>query len=1158
MSKIEAALNNCRALRIEKACLDDTVNNGSSTDEKSALIRFWPCNGLPANYCYDQLCKSWNFKIDNDPGVKIWSALQPSEFSECKRCQVEWQLTSLSFGNFIDKQTCEEVAILKSPPMRFLLRFVNKKSLELEVHERNYSRTVLFDYSFLLDFALIDWKEENVAKLFLPYSSVPSLVVKDDQREYLNLSYRAGLNGLDAKLLQYFSENSVIIFHINLDMNKKPYAGKSLPIMLRNLFHYSGLFPRSVFDTSVYIEPVSSQSLKDLWSKVVKNPDLQLLLWELSVIRTQKNCNAPNTYIKQFLEMSLHLRDTTVLMNKLRSHFFRKPLSSYWIDFASLISSIKEEITDTFIEDKSFSLVTKVRQVTITPTTNIYDPVVNDHKSRLFRNYRKFKFTVVKFRDENLQNLKGVNSFKFVHSILQKGLLLNGEKYHFLITSNSGLRNHNAIFVACDNVNVAAQIRAEIVLNQKEFHSVSLYLSSLCLFCSSDQPTVQVLPENIETVPDIKSVSGDLLTDGAGFLRLSFAMKMSHQLHLNSVPSAFQIRLAGVKEGTKILIRPSMVKFKNNDFTLGVVDYSRFLPVHLNREVITLLESINPSVCHSLHEMLEEALSKEAKSLVQLDMFVKKLKSLPNDWNIDEISKTFNIIGEDFWSEIVRRLFVFGLKNIRNKTKIPVENAAFLFGVADPFQILDDNEVFLQIEKDDCSEPIIIFGEVLIYRNPCLHPGDIRVVQAVNKSEFQMYKNVLILPAKPTCKYSLSAACSGGDLDGDRFSVIWDSRLVPPKSSLVPPFNYAKLKSKMPSCTMPWSLDNLCHFFIKCLSSDMLGQIANLHLALCDQLDKGACDPIAMKLAEAQAYAVDFPKTGILPEVPTDAWYITSTNGYPDFMEKSEKISYISKKIIGQLYHSTLAFDLEASTGSRCDLDLDLIIPGHEDFLMSAKKDYELYSLSLKNIMYQCGFQDEYNLIIGHDPFAVAAQSFPRQKSSLAQKAMDDLKGTFKAKFYDGISTDSDIKAKASAWYKVSYTRAKCGSETFLSFAWLVPDVLCEIKKSKMLPENGFNYEKLLFKEIGASARSYFFENFSVLKQVTAQKTNTGEMIVQLTKDKSLVFLSDAKIHGSIATYTCDSESDINISLLLSRQEASDWRLILNLFLLVKVRDVQL
>ena len=56
-----------------------------------------------------------------------------------------------------------------------------------------------------------------------------------------------------------------------------------------------------------------------------------------------------------------------------------------------------------------------------------------------------------------------------------------------------------------------------------------------------------------------------------------------------------------------------------------------------------------------------------------------------------------------------------------------------------------------------------------------------------------------------------------------------------------------------------------------------------------------------MRLAKAEAYAVDFIKTGILPEVPADLWYITSTNSYPDFIEK-KILKKISKKIIGQLY----------------------------------------------------------------------------------------------------------------------------------------------------------------------------------------------------------------------------------------------------------------
>ena len=49
------------------------------------------------------------------------------------------------------------------------------------------------------------------------------------------------------------------------------------------------------------------------------------------------------------------------------------------------------------------------------------------------------------------------------------------------------------------------------------------------------------------------------------------------------------------------------------------------------------------------------------------------------------------------------------------------------------------------------------------------------------------------------------------------------------------------------------------------------GKVANLHLALCDQLPKGACDDLAKELAKSQSQAVDFPKTGIVPSIPTDA-----------------------------------------------------------------------------------------------------------------------------------------------------------------------------------------------------------------------------------------------------------------------------------------------
>lgn len=58
----------------------------------------------------------------------------------------------------------------------------------------------------------------------------------------------------------------------------------------------------------------------------------------------------------------------------------------------------------------------------------------------------------------------------------------------------------------------------------------------------------------------------------------------------------------------------------------------------------------------------------------------------------------------------------------------------------------------------------ILEGPLLIFRNPCLHPGDLRLVEAVRIPELESYTNVILFPATKTCKSSLADECSGGDL----------------------------------------------------------------------------------------------------------------------------------------------------------------------------------------------------------------------------------------------------------------------------------------------------------------------------------------------------------------------------------------------------------
>jgi len=180
------------------------------------------------------------------------------------------------------------------------------------------------------------------------------------------------------------------------------------------------------------------------------------------------------------------------------------------------------------------------------------------------------------------------------------------------------------------------------------------------------------------------------------------------------------------------------------------------------------------------------------------------------------------------------------------------------------------------------SEAIeVITGPILIYRNPCLHQGDIRVVMAVDKSELDIYVNVVVLSIAQNGS-SIASMCSGGDLDGDMFSLIWDHRLVPPLSAIYPSLDYEALaKNAAKATTTISSLSDedhhddmnylLADFYTKVISNDILGRVAHLHLALCDYLPIGSLDPLALELAKSQSLAVDFPKTGILPTVPIQA-----------------------------------------------------------------------------------------------------------------------------------------------------------------------------------------------------------------------------------------------------------------------------------------------
>ncbi|CAJ0762386.1 15599_t:CDS:1, partial [Entrophospora sp. SA101] len=109
------------------------------------------------------------------------------------------------------------------------------------------------------------------------------------------------------------------------------------------------------------------------------------------------------------------------------------------------------------------------------------------------------------------------------------------------------------------------------------------------------------------------------------------------------------------------------------------------------------------------------------------------------------------------------------LRDLKQKAKIRVSMGTYLLGVLDETESLKEDEVYCCIsDPQNPASRKVITGTCVVFRNPCFHPGDIRVVTAVKVKALDYLVDVLVFP---TLGYrDLPSQCSGGDLDGDDFT----------------------------------------------------------------------------------------------------------------------------------------------------------------------------------------------------------------------------------------------------------------------------------------------------------------------------------------------------------------------------------------------------
>ena len=249
-----------------------------------------------------------------------------------------------------------------------------------------------------------------------------------------------------------------------------------------------------------------------------------------------------------------------------------------------------------------------------------------------------------------------------------------------------------------------------------------------------------------------------VFSDGIGKISAEFAKKVAIKCgHKSSTPSAFQIRYGGYKgvvavdptSSVKLSLRRSMLKYESDNTKLDVLACSKFQPCYLNRQIITLLSTLGVKD-HAFETKQEEAVD-QLNSILTDSLKAHEALDLMSPGEISNILKELLSCGyrpdeEPFLSMMLQTFRASKLLELRLKTRIFVPKGRAMMGCLDETRTLEYGQVFVHYSDNRSmllsnDSPVygsersyIVTGKVIVAKNPCLHPGDVRVLKAVNVS----------------------------------------------------------------------------------------------------------------------------------------------------------------------------------------------------------------------------------------------------------------------------------------------------------------------------------------------------------------------------------------------------------------------------------------
>lgn len=475
------------------------------------------------------------------------------------------------------------------------------------------------------------------------------------------------------------------------------------------------------------------------------------------------------------------------------------------------------------------------------------------------------KFILASFEALRFPNTPASTSREYMVRLFQAGFFLNGVQYRFYGHSNSQLRSRSC-FLREASSDSELDDRIYSYGEFKKIMNVAKRAKRIGLLFSKAELDWDLDPRWTKDIDDIM-VNGEMFSDGCGLMSRRFAVQLSRHKRFifhgkPYTPCVFQIRYRGYKgvlmlhpelnQDHHVHFRASQRKFAaTRDNTFSMVDHSvPYAFGRLNNDIIVLLASLG---------VTSEAL------LAKQESYHQWISAASSDWEV-----AFNFLCAVGQYDFAERLLLDGIeaqgvqtkiracqmselasfkKNEKFRSRMIILKSRLLFGVCDPYGVLREGEVHVRVSVPRRGASTLTNTEVMVVRNPCLHPGDCLKLWAVDHPKLAHLVDCVVFSSKG--KRAAPSMSSGGDLDGDRFLVMWDPDLVPKK--VAESYTYPAPKERVG--TQVTRADLAKHF--AAYNTMALAKITALHARWVRCSPKGAMGDECQELNALHSQAVD-------------------------------------------------------------------------------------------------------------------------------------------------------------------------------------------------------------------------------------------------------------------------------------------------------------